>query len=167
MILIDIFRATSTIVTAFANGAKEIIPCVEIEQVLNLKSKDNEILTAGERNGEKIKEFDLDNSPISFDKNFVTAQRIALTTTNCTRAIDVAKKNKCILFASFLNISSTVEYILTSVNYIERLVLLCAGHNDIESEEDNIFASELLTRLVDKVSINICERSRNLINNKN
>lgn len=166
VILIDIYRATSTIVTAFANGAIEIVPCVEIEQVLNLKSKDNKILTAGERNGKKIIDFDFDNSPISFDKKSVQDQRIALTTTNCTKAIDIAKKSNQILFSCFLNLSSTIEYIINHSKQIERLIILCAGQNEFESEEDNLFAIELLFRLNSLIGLNLCERSQYLLNSR-
>lgn len=163
VILIDIFRASSTIVTAFANGTKEIIPCVEIEQVLNLKSKNSKILTAGERNGEKIIGFDLDNSPISFNSDIVENKTIAISTTNCTKAIAIAKNSKEIAFASFLNINSVVEYITHNNMEIERCVILCAGHNEEESEEDNLFAAELLYKMKDKLEVSLCNKSNELL----
>lgn len=166
VILIDIFRASSTIVTAFANGTKEIIPCVEIEQVLNLKDKNSEILTAGERNGEKIIGFDLDNSPISFNSEFVRSKSIAISTTNCTKAIEIAKNSKKIIFASFLNIDSVIKYITRQKFEIDRCVILCAGNNEEESEEDNLFASELIYRLKENLEIALCNRSNKLLESR-
>ena len=155
VVIIDIFRASSTIVTAMANGAKEIIPCVEIEQVLQLKSKNNEIMGAGERNGEKIPDFEYDNSPTSFNNNKIFGKTIALSTTNCTKAIDIAKSSENVLISCFLNISATIDTIKQNYNRIKRLVLLCAGNNEEESEEDNMYAAELISRLVSQVELDL------------
>ncbi len=159
VILIDIYRASSTIVTAFGNGVKEIIPCVEIEQVLKIKNKNSKILAAGERNGEKIVGFDLDNSPISFNNNAIKGKVIALSTTNCTKAIDIAKDSKEILFASFLNINAVCNYIVGNINQINRCIILCAGNNSEESEEDNLFATELIFNLNKIINLSLDEIS--------
>jgi 2-phosphosulfolactate phosphatase len=163
VILIDIYRASSTIVTAFGNGVKEIIPCVEIEQVLNIKNKNSEILAAGERNGEKINGTDLDNSPISFNNHSMKDKIIALSTTNCTKAIDIAKDSKEILFAAFLNIDAVCNYIIHNINHINRCIILCAGNKDKESEEDNLFATELIFNLKNMIDLNLDERSISLL----
>jgi len=155
VILIDIYRASSTIVTAFGNGVKEIIPCVEIEQVLKIKNKNSKILAAGERNGEKIEGFELDNSPISFNNPNIKNSIVALTTTNCTKAIDIAKNTKEIIFASFLNIDAVCNYIIRKLSSIDRCVILCAGNKSKESEEDNLFATELVYKLSNILNVNL------------
>lgn len=166
VILIDIFRASSTIVTAFGNGVKEIIPCVEIEQVLNIKNKNSEILAACERNGEKIVGFDLDNSPVSFDNCLLKNKTIAISTTNCTKAIEIAKETKEIIFAAFLNIDAIIKYLIDNLMKIKRCVILCAGNNTEESEEDNLFATELIFNLNNKISLNLDERSKSLLSER-
>lgn len=166
VIIIDIYRASSTIVTALANGATEIIPCEEIEQVLNLNSKDSEILSAGERNGKKILGFDMDNSPTSFDSEIVRDRRIALTTTNCTKAIKLAKNSNHIIFASFLNFNSIIEYIFSNMSKIKRLILFCSGNGESESEEDNMFAAELILKMRKTIEFNTCENSERIISQR-
>jgi 2-phosphosulfolactate phosphatase len=166
VILIDIYRASSTIVTAFGNGVKEIIPCVEIEQVLKIKNKNSKILAAGERNGEKIEGFELDNSPISFNNSDIKDNIIALTTTNCTKAIDIAKNTKEIIFASFLNIDSVCNYVVSNSSEIKRCIILCAGNKTKESEEDNLFATELIFRLNELVRISLDNLSNSLLANR-
>lgn len=166
VILIDIYRASSTIVTAFGNGVKEIIPCVEIEQVLKIKNKNSKILAACERNGEKISGADLDNSPISFNNPSLKDKIVALSTTNCTKAIDIAKDTKEIIFAAFLNINAVCNYIVNNINQIKRCVILCAGNNSEESEEDNLFAAELIFQLDNIVKINLDETSKILLSDR-
>src|SRR5580704_1456629 len=77
-VVLDIFRATSTIVTALANGATAVIPVAEIEDALELRDRQPGVLLAGERNGVRIRadltggvEFDFGNSPREF-----TAERV-------------------------------------------------------------------------------------------
>lgn len=166
VVLIDIYRASSTIVTAFGNGVKEIIPCVEIEQVLKIKNKNSKILAACERNGEKINGADLDNSPISFNNSSLKDRIIALSTTNCTKAIDIAKDSKEIVFAAFLNIDAVLDYIKSNINQINRCIILCAGNNSEESEEDNLFATELIYNLNNIISLNLDESSISLLANR-
>ncbi len=166
VILIDIYRASSTIVTAFGNGVKEIIPCVEIEQVLKIKNKNSKILAAGERNGEKIEGFELDNSPISFNNPNIKNSIVALTTTNCTKAIDIAKNTKEIIFASFLNIDAVCNYIIRKLSSIDRCVILCAGNKSKESEEDNLFATELVYKLSNILNVNLDFIGNSLLANR-
>lgn len=166
VILIDIYRASSTIVTAFGNGVKEIIPCVEIEQVLKIKNKNSKILAACERNGEKISGADLDNSPVSFNNSALNDKIVALSTTNCTKAIDIAKDSKEIIIAAFLNIDAVCNYITENLNQIKRCVILCAGNKSDESEEDNLFATELIFNLNNKISLKLDECSKSLLSER-
>lgn len=163
VILIDIYRASSTIVTAFGNGVKEIKPCVEIEQVLKIKNKNSEILGACERNGKKIYGADFDNSPLSFDNYTLKNRIIALSTTNCTKAIDIAKDSKEIIFAAFLNIDAVCNYIIQNINNITRCIILCAGNKTKESEEDNLFATELIYKLDKSLDLNLDVKSSQLL----
>src|ERR1043166_2461338 len=91
-VVFDVFRATSSIVSALANDAAAVIPVAEIADALTLRKKDPAILLAGERNGGRIPasltggtDFDLGNSPREFTKEKVAGRTIAMTTTNGTR----------------------------------------------------------------------------------
>src|SRR3954464_3626464 len=72
-VVFDILRATTTMLTALANGAAEIVPVSEIPEALALRAKDPNILLAGERDGFRIGasqtgsiDFDFGNSPREF-----------------------------------------------------------------------------------------------------
>ena len=96
-VVFDVFRATSSMVTALANGAEMIMPVAEIADALALKQKTPgifSVLLAGERHGVRIRaavaggtDFDLGNSPREFTKEKVRGKTIVMTTTNGTRAL--------------------------------------------------------------------------------
>lgn len=146
VIIIDILRACSTIVTALNSGIEEIYPFTNISEVKNIKFKDNEILTAGERNGEKINDFDYDNSPIAFYNETLNNKRLAITTTNCTEAINIARISKHMYFGCFLNYSTVLNF-LKNINTEQRVIFLSSGFKQEESEEDNIFAYSIINEL--------------------
>ena len=88
-VVIDVLRASTTIITALANGAARVMPCGDIETVARLAKEDKtgNMLTGGERRGVKIEGFDLDNSPASYSRERVAGKTIAFTTTNGTAAL--------------------------------------------------------------------------------
>lgn len=97
-VVFDVLRATSSIVTALANGACEIIPVCEIAEAVALRQARPDLLLAGERNGRRILraqtgsvDFDLGNSPREFTRERVAGRSIAMTTTNGTRALQACR----------------------------------------------------------------------------
>src|SRR5258708_15656588 len=131
-VVFDVLRATSSMVTALANGASAIIPVTDIAEALNLRSQDSEILLAGERDGLRIQaqlaggvDFDLGNSPSEFTPDRVRAKRIAMTTTNGTRALRACAHARTVLVSCFLNLAATAEWIENEKP--ENLVLIFSG----------------------------------------
>ena len=90
-VVFDVLRATSSMVTALANGAKAILPVTEIDDALEVWRENLDVLLAGERDGVRIEagntRFDLGNSPREFTRDKVAGKKIAMTTTNGTRAL--------------------------------------------------------------------------------
>jgi len=87
VVIIDIFRATSSICYGIANGAEAIIPVAEVEECMAYREKNPEYLLAAERNGEVVNGFDFGNSPFSYTAENVAGKTIVLTTTNGTQAL--------------------------------------------------------------------------------
>ncbi|MGB0917243.1 MAG: 2-phosphosulfolactate phosphatase, partial [Flavobacteriales bacterium] len=83
VVVVDVFRATSAMVTAFQHGAKSFIPVSTIEEAMAYKDKG--FLAGGERNGEVVEGFEIGNSPFSYQSDLINGREIALTTTNGTR----------------------------------------------------------------------------------
>ena len=85
VVVVDILRATSCMVTAFAHGASSITPVASLENCQRMKSKG--FITSGECNGEKVEGFDKGNSPFEYMSDDIKGKKIAFTTTNGTQAI--------------------------------------------------------------------------------
>lgn len=139
VIILDIFRATSFIVTAFAFGAKRVIPVQTIEEARRLAT--NGRILAGERFGEKIEGFDLGNSPTSLRDFPVKDKEIVLTTTNGTKAIAKAEGARNRLIGSFLNLSACAR---SAVQLGRSIVIFCSGTNGTFSLEDGVAAGAII-----------------------
>lgn len=154
-VVFDVLRATSSIVTALAHGAKGVMPVATIEEAVREKEKDPGILLAGERDGFRITskltgsvDFDFGNSP----REFATApptrlhgKSIVMTTTNGTRALKACIGAREIVVGSFLNLSQVAEYLRT--REVNDLLLVCSGTNEEASYEDLLGAGALASAL--------------------
>lgn len=104
VVVIDVLRATSVMVTALNNGCDKIIPVKEIEEAIDIASKDkNKYLLGGERGGIKIDKFDFSNSPLDYTKDIVKGKSLIMTTTNGTRAIKNSEEAERIFIGALIN----------------------------------------------------------------
>ena len=145
VVVIDVLRATSVISTAFHYGVKEIIPVQSLEEAKNYQGKENYIVAA-ERNAMPIEGFDFGNSPFHYMNDKVKDKTLVLTTTNGTKALEIAKNQICIT-ASFVNFDSVVKYLFLQEKDV---VLLCSGWKGLFNLEDSIFAGKLAESLIQK-----------------
>jgi 2-phosphosulfolactate phosphatase len=151
-VVFDVLRATSTMVTALANGAEAIIPVSEISEALEIKRKDPDVLLAGERDGVRIEagltgsiDFDLDNSPREFTKEKVAGKKIVITTTNGTRALRACAHAETVLISSFLNLQATRDFLQPRVPL--QLLVICSGTFEQPALEDVLAAGALCDSL--------------------
>jgi len=147
-VVIDIFRASSSICYGIHNGASAIIPVSTIEECQSFKDKG--YLLAAERNGAVVEGFDFGNSPFSYTAEKVQGKTIVLTTTNGTHSIQLSKNAKKVIIGSFLNLSAICNW-LTEQN--ESIVLVCAGWKENFSLEDALYAGAVVEKLQDHFSI--------------
>jgi len=142
VVVIDVFRATSAICTAFQHGVEKIIPVASIEEAADYKQKG--YIVAAERQGEIVEGFDMGNSPFSYINPELKGKEIVLTTTNGTKAIERAKAADKIVIGSFLNLDSICNYL---IEQNKNVVLLCAGWKDRFNLEDTLFAGAVVHSL--------------------
>lgn len=147
-VVFDVLRATSTIVTALANGAEAVIPVAEIPEALALREKLPGVLLAGERDGLRIRaeltggvNFDLGNSPREFIRERVAGKTIVTSTTNGTRAFRACAHANQVLAGSFLNLKATAEYI--RARRTAHLLVVCSGTLEQTAYEDILAAGAL------------------------
>jgi 2-phosphosulfolactate phosphatase len=144
VVIIDIFRATSSICYGIENGAEAIIPVSQVEECLAYQEKHPDYLLAAERNGEVVDGFDFGNSPFSYTKEKVNGKTVVLTTTNGTQALHLSRSAKKIIVGSFLNLTSVCNW-LKEQN--ENILLVCAGWKNNFNLEDTLFAGAVVNQL--------------------
>lgn len=147
-VVVDVWRATTTIVTALANGARAVMPVATIEEAFRYRELyDRDVLLAGEERGQPIEGFDLYNSPRLFTAEVVRGKKIVLRTTNGTQAIAGLKgKARAVLAASFVNLSAVARYV--AEHFMGAPVLIvCGGWRGHLNLEDTTCAGAILHRL--------------------
>jgi len=138
VVVIDILRASSAIVTAFMNGVKKIIPVATLEEAKKYKEKG--FMVAAERDG-IVRDFaDFGNSPFNFTPDRVKGNQIVYSTTNGTNAITLASSGKQVIIGAYLNITALAKHIR---NAKRDLLVLCAGWKNKFNLEDTLFAGAL------------------------
>ena len=120
VVIVDLLRATTVISTAFHYGIKEIIPVQSISEAKKYLGKDNYIVAA-ERNAMAIEGFSYGNSPFQYMNTDIKGKSLVLTTTNGTKAINIAKEYN-VVTSSFINIDSVCNFL---INTSEDVMILC------------------------------------------
>ncbi len=149
-VVIDVLRASTTIITALQNGAKEVIAFSDIAQAraaMELHNAERPLL-CGERYGKIIEGFDLGNSPEEFSEEAVSGKTLFFCTTNGTRALLKAKPAKTILLAAFINLSIVKEFLVKPENIEYNLAIICSGKENRFSLEDALCAGLLVDKLL-------------------
>lgn len=136
-IVLDIFRATTCIVTGFANECETIFPVLSLEEAHILAEQTGPVLFAGERYSLKLDGCDLGNSPFEFSQDKVKGKNIIMTTTNGTVAIKAAESAYRTLIGSFLNAKAVC---LKAKQYGKDILIVCAGTQGLFSLEDTLCA---------------------------
>ena len=146
IVVIDVLRATSAICTALENGVEKIKPVASVEEARKWMSKG--FIAAAERNGEIVDGFELGNSPIAYIDRAqeFTGQTIVLTTTNGTKAIDIAKDKNTVVIGALNNLDALTAWLLKRN---EDVLILASGWKDKFNLEDTICAGAIADVLID------------------
>ncbi|GAB3419704.1 2-phosphosulfolactate phosphatase [Niabella aquatica] len=156
VVVIDVFRATSTIAAALYNGARHIIPVDTVPKAIEVCKEVNGI-AAGERDGKLADGLSYGNSPLEYAPDFIKDRILVLTTTNGTKLLYMALANGAenIITGSFPNLSSVCNYL---IRQNKNTVLACAGWKDRFNMEDTLFAGAVIHRVKEHFAIH-CDSS--------
>jgi len=156
VVIIDVFRATSTIAAALHNGARYVVPVDSVPKAIEISNATGGI-AAGERDGKLADGLSHGNSPMEYKKEFINDKVLVLTTTNGTRLLYMALEQGAdnIITGSFPNLSSVCNYLMEQQ---KNVVLACAGWKDKFNLEDTLFAGAVISRVKDHFSIH-CDSS--------
>lgn len=144
-LVVDVVRATTTLIAALHAGAAAICPAASNEDAIKLLQSlgRDDTLLAGERRGLRIEGYHLGNSPSEFTRERVAGKRIIMNTTNGTRALLAAESAERVLAAAFVNLSATARV----ASGASRVVVVCAGRSDRFALDDAVCAGGLVGRL--------------------
>ncbi len=156
IVIIDVFRATSTIAAALYNGAKCVIPVDSVARAIDI-SKHIGGIAAGERDGKIADGLEHGNSPLEYHREFIENKTLVLTTTNGTRLLQMAldKGADTIISGAFPNLSAVCDYLIAEK---KNVVLGCAGWKDRFNLEDTLFAGAVISQVKDHFTIH-CDSS--------
>ena len=150
VVLVDVLRASSTIITALANGASKIIPVPTVEEARERIYHYPNGFLAGERAAHPPAGFDYGNSPRSFLTTRIKGRPIILTTSNFTRTLGKPPDTATILVGAFLNIdhvAKTARYL--SEKTAQPISVISAGSLHGVSTEDDFTSYQLIIRIED------------------
>lgn len=156
VVIIDVFRATSTIATALYNKAKAVIPVASVEECITLGNSIDNSITAGERNGHIVEGLQHGNSPAEYPQDFIEGKTLILTTTNGTRLLHMIHGADTIITGSFVNLSAVCDFL---VKKNKNVLLACAAWKDRYNLEDSLFAGAVVNRIKDCFDMN-CDSAR-------
>ena len=157
VIIIDVLRATSTMVTALANGCQAIVPVLTPQEALQKRLITPGALLGAERQAMCIEGFDLGNSPFDYVPEKVGGRRVIMTTTNGTRAIRACNEAPYVWMASFLNLKSIVQAVHRKFEEyleLEGIIIFCAGTEERFDLPDILCAGMLIDAIGPEVMLN-------------
>lgn len=148
--VIDVLRASSTIATALANGARSVVPLESTDEVV-LRSKQfarRDVRLAGERRMLPVPGFDLGNSPREFSAEAVEGRTILLATTNGTPALLATQGARDVIVASYVNLKASLAFLRTAVRGGADVTIVCAGRERHFALEDAACAGRIVRGLM-------------------
>jgi 2-phosphosulfolactate phosphatase len=144
-VILDVLRASTTMITALAHGAREILPVADVEAARRrAEESEQPVLLGGERRGIRVPGFDLGNSPLEYTPAAVAGRVIVFTTTNGTAALHAARDAREILVGAIVNRTAVAETIRRLAAAVDTVHLVCAGTDGLVTAEDLLAAGAIL-----------------------
>jgi 2-phosphosulfolactate phosphatase len=158
-VVIDVLRASTTIVHALAAGCTDVRPVAELDEARTLADgmRAGRVLLAGERHGAQVPGFDLGNSPAALTKQMCRDSTLVLTTTNGTRALLNAAASERVLIAGFVNYSAVCEQLRREARPV---CILCAGNQGGLALEDTLLAGAFVDFLCEESEARVEDAGR-------
>lgn len=145
-LVIDVLRASTTMIAALGNGAAAIVPVAQSAEARRVHAAmGNGALLAGERRGDTVPGFDLGNSPLEVTRARVAGKTVVFTTSNGTRALLACRSAARVGVAAIVNVSAAAHW---AVEHASDLTIVCAGERGAKSLEDHVCAGLVVDAVV-------------------
>ncbi len=149
-IVIDVLRATSSMIAALNNGAKSIFPVAKVSEAIAMRERHPTALLCGERKMALIEGFDLSNSPYDYTRQAVNNKELIYTTTNGTKALNIVSSSRLVTIASLQNVASITK-LCKSTNL--PIAIVMSGTGEMFSLDDAVCAGAIASSLEEAFEI--------------
>jgi 2-phosphosulfolactate phosphatase len=162
VVVVDVVRATTTIITALAQGCAFVLPVLHVEEAFEAAHRyagPIPLLLGGERGGKRVEGFDLGNSPREYTAAVVDQKGLIFSTTNGTRTLLALDGAFPIVIGAFVNMSAVCQYLL---RYVQEhpthtsVLVACSGVMNSFSLEDTVCAG-MFVRQISTQAEGICK----------
>ena len=115
-VVVDVFLATTTLLTILENGARRVFPVASLEEAEDVRKKLDapNVLRGGEQNSERIEGYDHGPFPAEYPPEIVADKDVVFVTTNGTRAIAEAVPAERVLVGCLRNAPAVARYLEAS-----------------------------------------------------
>ena len=161
-VVIDVFRASNTILSCLASGVDFIIPVGETTEALEIKKNNKDYILFGERGGVKVDGFDYGNSPIEASKMNLIDKRVILTTSAGSQGIVYSNNSDEVIIGSFANATAVVEYL--KKRNPNKVTLLAIGNNATESAVEDEECAKFLKAKLEGENVDVSQIMKNVLN---
>ena len=146
VIVVDVLRCTTSLITAVMNGSEKIIPTTEPGDAVALASHigTGECVIGGERGGLMLPGFTVGNSPNEYSREMVEGKTVIVSTSNGTAAICGAKSAKHVLLGALINCDAVAKL---AAAYGDDVLIVCAGTDGSVSADDLCAAGAIISRI--------------------
>ncbi|MEM9944295.1 MAG: 2-phosphosulfolactate phosphatase [Planctomycetota bacterium] len=152
VVVVDVLRATTTIITALSNGCSQVLPQPSVDLARDTyQAFPNSAVIGGERGGKIVDGFHHGNSPLEYTSKNIDGKTLILTTTNGTVAMEHCRLAKRVLIGAMINVDAIAKAVLDD----PKTTVVCSGTDRVITSEDVLFAGAL----VDRVEI-LCESNQ-------
>jgi len=158
-VVIDVLRATTTIVHALAAGCSDVRPCADLDEARRLADsmRAGKVLLGGERGGIPLPDFDLGNSPREYVAAKCKGVSLVFTTGNGTKALARAAEADRVLAAAFVNYSAVCEQLRQDMRPLH---IVCAGIDGEPALEDTLLAGAFVDFLCEEMETRLNDSAR-------
>jgi len=142
-VVIDVLRATTSIVAAFANGCRSILPVASAEEARRARSADPALVLAGEEGGLRVEGFELGNSPREFTREVIGGRDVVLTTSNGTKTMRAVGPGRTVAIGALRNRDAVGDWLVAQG---ADGLIVCSGYEGAFSLEDAVCAGGIVDR---------------------
>ncbi len=149
-VVIDVLRATTTLLYAISAGASKIVPVSTLDEAFELEKKYDNAILCGEREGRKVPGFHLGNSPSEYTEESVGGKVIIYASTNGSVMLNKVRRFADKIFlASLRNVGAAANRVI--FENPEKLLIACSGLERFFSLEDTYCAGMLIEKIASRV----------------